>query len=69
MPPLLPTELFRGRRLCTLLPTHRPPFCQANNDKPSAASGSVAFGSAAIGSAAIGLMSSGLVGFQFGHAG
>ena len=42
------------RRLSTILPTHRPPFCQANHDKPSAASGSVAFGSVAFGSVAFG---------------
>ena len=42
------------RRLSTIPPTHRPPFCQANHDKPSAASGSVAFGSVAFGSVAFG---------------
>ena len=62
MPPLLPAKLFRGRRICTLLPTHRPPFSQASHDKPLVSSGLVAFGLAAIGSVvAIGLVAFGLI--------
>ena len=51
------------RRLSTIMPTHRPPFCQANHDKPSTASGSVAFGSLAFGSAAFGPATFGVAAF------
>ena len=51
------------RRLSTIQPTHRPPFCQANHDKPSAASGLVAFGSVAFGLAAFGSATFGLEAF------
>ena len=54
-PLLLLPILFTDRWLCTSPPTHLPPFCHANHDKPSAAPGAVAFGSAAFGSAAFGL--------------
>ena len=42
-------------------PTHCPPFCHVNHDKPSAASGLSAFGLAAFGLAASCLASSGSV--------
>ena len=51
------------RRLSTILPTHRPPFCQANHDKPLVAFGSVAFGSVAFGSAAFGPATFGVAAF------
>jgi hypothetical protein len=33
-PLFFPPIYFRGRRLCTLLPTHRPPFHRAIHGKP-----------------------------------
>ena len=62
-----------------LHPSHRPPLCQANHDKPSMASGSatsglvasglVTSGSATSGLAAYGWVSSRPVTSQFGYAG
>ena len=56
---MLPPILFTDSRLFTSSPTHRPPFCHANHDKPSAAPGAAAFGSAAFGLATFGSAASG----------
>ena len=67
--PLLFMSIHCGRRrLSTIPPTHHPPLCQPEHDKPFEASGLAAFGLAAFGLVASGSACSGLVGFQYGYA-
>ena len=52
-------------RLSTIPPTHHPPLCQPNHDKPLAACALAACGLAVSSSAAFGSMASGLMSFGF----